>query len=355
MSGNQTGDPGNTRDAVIDRYSGLARIALAGGDITDDDTDSVADSCFGAAAYSDADGALEAALRASLGCGNPVAVAGLNAGETVLDLGSGGGLDVLLSAQRVGPDGIAYGLDASTDMLALARANADAAGVANAVFLQGDIEAIPLPDQHVDVVISNCVVCLSADKPRVLTEAHRVLRPGGRLGISDVIADGGTDSTKSDAPEEWVGCVSLTELQYRDLLLAAGFTAINVTKNSLSSPRVAFGHHPSSQASRSAHVTTRSDADLKLPAERVTRLPTDSATARAAREPKLGCGPGSRPTGSRAVAGTRDRDRRSRRRSLVMDGDRGDVDACRNLGVAMPKQSERGYESRRAGCDPAAG
>lgn len=230
MSGNQTGDPRNTRDAVIDRYSGLARIALAGGDITDDDTDSVADSCFGAAAYSDADGAPETALRASLGCGNPVAVASLNAGETVLDLGSGGGLDVLLSAQRVGPDGIAYGLDASTDMLALARANADAAGVANAVFLQGDIEAIPLPDQHVDVVISNCVICLSADKPRVLAEAHRVVRPGGRLGISDVIADGGTDSTRSAAPEEWVGCVSLTESQYRDLLIAAGFTAINVTK-----------------------------------------------------------------------------------------------------------------------------
>ena len=156
-------------------------------------------------------------------------MASLNAGETVLDLGSGGGLDVLLSAQRVGPAGTAYGVDVSPDMLALARANAEAAGVANAVFLQGDIEDIPLPDEHVDVVISNCVICLSADKPRVLAEAFRVLRPGGRLGISDVVAYSDIDSAQPATPEEWVGCVSLTNLQYRDLLLTAGFTAISIT------------------------------------------------------------------------------------------------------------------------------
>jgi SAM-dependent methyltransferase len=235
MSGHQTGDPGNTRDAVIDRYSGLARIVLAGGEVADD-TDSVADTCFGAAAYSNADGAPETALRASLGCGNPVAVASLNAGETVLDLGSGGGLDVLLSARRVGPAGRAYGLDASTDMLALARANAEAAGATNAVFLQGDIEDIPLPDAHVDVVISNCVICLSADKPRVLAETYRVLRPGGRLGISDVIAEGDLDSVQPAAPKEWVGCESLTEAQYRELLLTAGFTAVNITSTHSAAP-----------------------------------------------------------------------------------------------------------------------
>jgi SAM-dependent methyltransferase len=236
MSGNQTRDPGSTRDAVIDRYSGLARIVLAGGDIGHDDTDSVADSCFGAAAYQEADGAPETAMRASLGCGNPVAVASLDAGETVLDLGSGGGLDVLLSAQRVGPAGTAYGLDASPDMLALARANAEAAGVANAVFLQGDIEDIPLPDEVVDVVISNCVICLSADKPRVLAEAFRVLRAGGRLGISDVVAESDIDSVKPATPEEWVGCVSLTKPQYRDLLLTAGFTAISITSTHSAAP-----------------------------------------------------------------------------------------------------------------------
>src|SRR6266568_8828284 len=161
----------STRDPIISRYSALARAALAGNAIADCDPDAFADGCFGAAAYPDAGGAPEAALRASLGCGNPVAVASLNPGETVLDLGSGGGLDVLLSARRVGPAGTAYGLDASPDMLALARANAAAAGVTNAVFLHGHIEDIPLPDGQIDVVISNCVINLSTDKPRVLAEA----------------------------------------------------------------------------------------------------------------------------------------------------------------------------------------
>jgi SAM-dependent methyltransferase len=218
------------RDAVIGRYSDLARTALAGGTITDCDPGEFTDGQFGAAAYPAADDVPEAALRASLGCGNPLAVADLRPGETVLDLGSGGGLDVLLSARRVSPGGVAYGLDASPDMLTLARANAAQAGVANARFLHGHIEAIPLPDTSVDVVISNCVINLSACKPRVLAEAFRVLRPGGRLGISDVTTDDGTDPGQLAHAQQGTGCgPTLTHAQYRDLLRAAGFTAITIT------------------------------------------------------------------------------------------------------------------------------
>jgi arsenite methyltransferase len=213
---------------IIARYSGLARAAMAGDQITDGDGSD--DSCFGGA-YADDPAAPEGALRASLGCGNPVAVADIRPGETVLDLGSGGGLDVLLSARRTGPDGIAYGLDASADMLALASANAAQASTANARFLHGHIEDIPLPADHVDVVISNCVINLSADKPRVLAEAFRVLRPGGRLGISDVIADNETDPARRAKAEQRVGCLAgaLTSREYRDHLAAAGFTAIRIT------------------------------------------------------------------------------------------------------------------------------
>jgi SAM-dependent methyltransferase len=228
----------SVRDAVIDRYSGLARTALAGGTPTDCGPDAFTDGCFGAAAYAAtaeraaaADEVPESALRASLGCGNPLAVASLNPGETVLDLGSGGGLDVLLSARRVGPAGTAYGLDASTDMLTLARANAAKAGITNARFLHGHIEDIPLPDGQIDVIISNCVINLSADKPCVLAEAFRVLRPAGRLGISDVIADEATDPGRLAEAEQRVGCLrgALTQPQYRDLLLAAGFAGIKIT------------------------------------------------------------------------------------------------------------------------------
>jgi arsenite methyltransferase len=217
-------DAEQARSSVVARYSQLARAAAAGGQVTD------GEGCFGAAAYGET-GLPEAALRASLGCGNPVAVAALEPGETVLDLGSGGGLDVLLSARRVGPAGRVYGLDASPDMISLARANAAAAGAGNTEFLHGSIEDVPLPDGHVDAVISNCVVNLSADKPRVLAEAFRVLRPGGRLGVSDVIAAGDADPALRAEAERRTGCASgtVTAAEYRDQLLAAGFTQVNIT------------------------------------------------------------------------------------------------------------------------------
>jgi SAM-dependent methyltransferase len=230
--------PPASRDSVISRYSGLARAALAGGSITDCDPGDFADGGFGAAAYPSTGEAPQGALRASLGCGNPLAVADLHPGETVLDLGSGGGLDVLLSARRVAPGGTAYGLDASLDMLTLARANAAAAGVTNAQFLYGRIEDIPLPDGQVDVVISNCVINLSTDKPRVLAEAFRVLRPGGRLGVSDVTADEGTDSARRAIAEQQAGCANgtVTQREYRDLLHTAGFTAIVITSTAQAGP-----------------------------------------------------------------------------------------------------------------------
>jgi SAM-dependent methyltransferase len=218
------------RVTVIERFSAYARHAAEGGTPRDCDTQAFDDGSFGASAYSEPD-APHAALRASLGCGNPLAVADLNPGEVVLDLGSGGGLDVVLAARRVDPNGMVYGLDASPDMLALARGNAQAAGVDNVAFLPGTIEDIPLPNDHADVIISNCVINLSTDKARVLTEAFRVLRPGGRFGVSDVIASAGLDPVQRAAAERRVGCTvgTLTASEYRELLVESGFTEIRIT------------------------------------------------------------------------------------------------------------------------------
>ncbi len=187
---------------------------------------------FGAALYGigDREQIPETAALASLGCGNPTAVAELHEGETVLDLGSGGGIDVLLSARRVGETGLAYGLDMTEEMLALARANQLKAGVENVRWLRGEIEAIPLPAGSVDVIISNCVINLSGDKPRVIAEAARVLRAGGRFAVSDVIADDDMDAATRADMQAFTGCIAgaLTRTEYEQILASAGFEQIEI-------------------------------------------------------------------------------------------------------------------------------
>jgi SAM-dependent methyltransferase len=232
------------REAVKSRYSELARKvkdggrtsccggpAQAGSGVSTCGAQEQADPIT-ANLYSDAEksGLPEEAVLASLGCGNPTALAELQPGQTVLDLGSGGGIDVLLSARRVGPAGKAYGLDMTDEMLELARANQKKAGVENAEFLKGAIEEIPLPDNSVDVIISNCVINLSADKSRVLREAFRVLKPGGRLAVSDVVVRGEVPREVRRSVELWMGCIAgaLEEQEYREKLAAAGFADVEI-------------------------------------------------------------------------------------------------------------------------------
>jgi SAM-dependent methyltransferase len=217
---------------VKEKYARAAlRVTAAGGSSC---CGSAADECDPITSGIYADGetaALPAEARAaSLGCGNPTALAELKPGETVLDLGSGGGIDVFLSARRVGPTGKAYGLDMTDEMLALARENQRKAGVANVEFLKGEIEQIPLPANSVDVIISNCVINLSADKDRVFAEAFRVLKPGGRLAVSDVVVRGEVPAEIRRNVELWIGCVAgaLQEREYRDKLAVAGFEGIDV-------------------------------------------------------------------------------------------------------------------------------
>jgi arsenite methyltransferase len=194
-------------------------------------TDAAGVEVFGPALYGDeAAGATTASVEASLGCGVPTAVADLHAGETVLDLGSGAGADVLISAKRVGPTGRAIGLDMTDEMLALARRNATEASAENVEFIKGHIEDIPLEEDSVDVVISNCVINLSADKRQVLREAARVLKPGGRFAVSDVVADPDMDDATRADMEQWTGCVAgaLTEQEFTDALTAAGLTDVEI-------------------------------------------------------------------------------------------------------------------------------
>jgi SAM-dependent methyltransferase len=219
------------REVVRERYAQAAVEATKGSAACCDDACGA--SPFGSALYSDVDraGLPEQAVLASLGCGNPTAVAELRPGETVLDLGSGGGIDVLLSAKRVGPEGKVYGLDMTEEMLALAIANRDKEGARNVEFLRGYIEDVPLPASTVDVVISNCVVNLSADKPRVFAEMFRVLRPGGRIGISDVVSEDSLTSEDRAARGSYVGCIAgaLSFGEYERELTRAGFTGVSVT------------------------------------------------------------------------------------------------------------------------------
>jgi ubiquinone/menaquinone biosynthesis C-methylase UbiE len=234
-AGAANGEIDTVREAVRARYAAAAVATNTGAGCCSSDigvTDEHGAEVFGAALYDadDTDSGTDAAVGASLGCGVPTAVADLHEGETVLDLGSGAGADVLISARRVGPTGKAIGLDMTDEMLELARRNAAEAGLENVEFVKGYLEELPLPDASVDVVISNCVINLSGDKPKVLAEAARVLRPGGRLAVSDVIADADMDdATKADMTA-WTGCIAgaLTEDEFRASLAAAGLEEVEI-------------------------------------------------------------------------------------------------------------------------------
>jgi SAM-dependent methyltransferase len=248
-------DTTGLRDRVRARYAEAARAVLEpeAGVAPSCCGSSATDSCCGAGSAAaeavggfsellyregETDGLPEEAVLASLGCGNPLAVADLREGERVLDLGSGGGIDVLLSARRVGPSGFAYGVDMTDEMLELARANAAKAGAANVEFRKGEIEALPLPDTSVDVVISNCVINLSTDKPAVLAEMFRVLVPGGRIGITDVVAEDHMTPADRMAAGSYVGCIAgaLTRTEYLDGLAVAGFADASVTFTTEAAP-----------------------------------------------------------------------------------------------------------------------
>jgi arsenite methyltransferase len=226
----------DVREEVRRRYAAAAEAVTtsASGCCAPDQALDIDSKVFGAALYalSDEEQLPDTATLASLGCGNPTAIAELQEGETVLDLGSGGGIDVLLSARRVGPTGMAHGLDMTDEMLDLARNNAAKAGVENVEFHKGFIEAIPLPDGSVDVVISNCVINLSGDKPQVLREVARVLRPGGRFAVSDVIASEDMDAATRTDMQQWTGCIAgaLTRREYQSALEGAGLEDVEISE-----------------------------------------------------------------------------------------------------------------------------
>jgi arsenite methyltransferase len=226
----------NIREIVKEKYGEAAKRATSGERSSCCGTSPASSNCgcdpITSNLYAEAESSTipEAALRASLGCGNPTALAQLQPGEVVLDLGSGGGIDVLLSARRVGPSGKAYGLDMTDEMLALAEENKLKSGLTNVEFLRGEIENIPLPENSVDVILSNCVINLSADKDRVLREAFRVLKPGGRFAVSDVAVRGEVPAEIRRSMELWVGCVAgaLRDVEYQQKLEAAGFESVEI-------------------------------------------------------------------------------------------------------------------------------
>jgi SAM-dependent methyltransferase len=286
-----TGSDQDIRDHVRERYAAAALSVVSGSAASccgpsdgpqtnccgpSDALSAISDTdegeIFGAALYTpgETDGLPEEAVLASLGCGNPLAVADLRAGERVLDLGSGGGIDVLLSARRVGPTGFAYGLDMTDEMLTLARANAAKAGAANVEFVKGHIEDIPLPDASVDVVISNCVINLSTDKPAVLAEMFRVLTPGGRLGISDVVAEDALSPAERAERGSYVGCIAgaLSRTEYLDGLTAAGFT----------DPEVVFTHEAAPGMHGAIVRATKPAASADTAAEGTSAAPAGSGS-----------------------------------------------------------------------------
>jgi arsenite methyltransferase len=251
------------RETVRARYAAAANSVVDGSRAANVDCCGPQEASFGSGLYdsTDRDELPADAVTASLGCGNPTAVAELREGEVVLDLGSGGGIDVLLSAKRVGPTGKAYGVDMTEEMLALARANAAKAGATNVEFLKGTIENIPLPANTVDVVISNCVINLSVDKPAVFAETFRVLNPGGRIGVSDVVAEDTLTEAERAERGSYVGCIAgaLSMSEYRAGLAAAGFTDVEITPTH----EVADGMH-------SAIIRATKPAGATLPVATIT-------------------------------------------------------------------------------------
>jgi arsenite methyltransferase len=251
------------RETVRQRYAAAAVKVTEGSAACCGPEPVEVDENFGSTLYAadDRDALPAEAVAASLGCGNPSAVAELREGEHVLDLGSGGGIDVLLSARRVGPTGKAYGLDMTEEMLALALANTAKAGATNVEFLKGTIEAIPLPANTIDVVISNCVINLSTDKPAVFAETFRVLKPGGRIGVSDVVADDTLTADQRAERGDYVGCIAgaLSFAEYRTGLEAAGFTAIEITPT-----------HPVADGMHSAIVRATKPTAAEAPAQATT-------------------------------------------------------------------------------------
>ncbi|WP_377267847.1 arsenite methyltransferase [Peterkaempfera sp. SMS 1(5)a] len=265
------------RETVRRRYAAAAVKVVEGGAACCGPQPVEVDENFGSTRYTaDQRDALPfEAVAASLGCGNPTAVAELREGECVLDLGSGGGIDVLLSARRVGPAGKAYGLDMTDEMLALALTNAERAGATNVEFLKGSIEAIPLPANTIDVVISNCVINLSTDKPAVFAETFRVLRPGGRIGVSDVVADDTLTAEQRAERGDYVGCIAgaLSFAEYRSGLEAAGFTDVEIAPTH----PVADGMH--SAIVRATKPLTVQDAHPVAASNGACCMPTESSAA----------------------------------------------------------------------------
>ncbi|KUN77830.1 arsenite methyltransferase [Streptomyces griseoruber] len=286
------------RETVRERYAAAALQVTEGGTACCGPQPVEVDENFGSTLYAadERDTLPAEAVAASLGCGNPTAVAELRAGERVLDLGSGGGIDVLLSARRVGPTGKAYGLDMTDEMLALALANAEKAGAANVEFLKGTIEAIPLPANTIDVVISNCVINLSTDKPAVLAETYRVLKPGGRIGVSDVVADDSLTPAQRAERGDYVGCIAgaLSFAEYRAGLEAAGFTDVEIR----ATHTVADGMHSAivratKPAASEPHATALSPADACCGVNACctdAETPADPGVSLSAAKTASGCG-----------------------------------------------------------------